>query len=424
MSWKLKPVSLLKNFSAGISIVTMCISPVAQGAAAADQKTLINQYLKETGLTTKKMTINEYWKMVRHVYPPKLQKQMDDWVAKHKNELMPSISASSFKDADNKEQVRLVLSKDGESVTLTFTGDDDIPLKVNSVPLTKKELLDVNNFDKMTSKLSQLDSTFASNHNTGKASENKKRHVLTYGQYNNLSARKRAEYLIELRLVMEAAQKAIELKYGTHALQEINNKYEWVLQFFFGDEASAKSKKAKSAKSSGGPDLTGINCIYAGYLTQYGESGSCAGAELGAANFKAQLKYGESCSTPTDVPCNPLAYGFQENGQAFCVPGDTAQIRKKATENCNKKSPLDGKGDQTNIARIIKSFMKTATGAKDIDLKFNKEGKISQAQHAQIKDYLEALNKLITDADTACGTPPLAQIKMSVRKDQDEACNN
>lgn len=409
MSWRLKPVSLLKNFAAGLSVFTLCMSPVAQGAAAADQKKLINRYLKETGLTTKKMTASEYWKLVRHMYPPKLQKQMDQWVAKYPNEIMPSITATSFKDTDGKDQVRLTLSKNGQSMFVTFTGDEETPLKINSVPFSKNELSDPNKINEIPAKLVQQDPAIGKIYGFNVKANSEKNLVLTYDQFKKLSPQKRAEYLIFLRLAMESSQRVYEKFYGPQAYQELNKKFEWVLQFFFGDEAQAKSAYKSNS-------LTGKVCVVAGYLSVYGEGGSCGGVKSGDTNLKSQMTRDSVSCSGGGVPCNPFVYGLN-NGNAFCVE---RSVVKSATKECNRLSPLNDANDDLNKKRIIESYLKKYEN-KNIDLKI-KNGKVSEEQFAQIGGYLEKLNKFIKDAKSTCDNIPLSKIK-EVRLDQDEACN-
>lgn len=416
MSWKFKPVSLLfKNFTAGLSVVTMCISPVAQGAAAKDQKKLINQYLKETGLTTKKMTVGEYWRMVRHVYPAKLQKQMDQWVALNRTQTMPAVEATSFKDADGKEQVRLTLSKDGQTITLSFTGNEESPLKINGVPFSKNELIDYKKFNLAAAKLVKQDKALRKTLSKGKQAPLGKKFVLTYNEYKKLTAIQKAEYFIRLRRAMEASQQVYKTFYGTQAYSELNKKYEWVLQFFFGEEAEA-------AKGKGMTSLLGKPCIVAGYLSKYGENGSCGGQNLGAADLKEKMSQSQASCSGNGVACNPMVYGFDAGGAAYCVSRSEV---KYATKVCNSKSPLqneDPKIEGQNKKRIIESYLKKVKG-QDINLVLNEEGKISEEQYKQISGYLDDLQMYINSAVAECDQAPLRDIQ-KYREDQVSACDN
>lgn len=410
MKWNFKPVSFVRHIAAGLSVATMCLAPVAQGAAAENQKKLINQFLKETGLTTKKMTVGEYWRMVRHVYPASLQKQLDLWVSLNRNEMMPSIEATSFKDSNGVEQVRLTMTNSGQSASLTFTGNEDQPLKLNGVSLSKKELLNYNSFNDLARKLSKQDAALGKTLKKGSQSLVSSAGVLTFAEYSRLSPRQKAEYLVRLRETMEAAQRVYQVVYGEQAYQEINKKYEWALRAVFGEDVEAK-----------GSSLTGKPCIVAGYLSVYGENESCGGGSQGGADLSNKMQANKAACSNNGVACNPMVYGFDKGGSAYCVSRSDV---KYATRVCNSKSPLasdDPKLQGENKKRIIESYLKKVKG-QEIDLKLNEEGKISEEQYKQISSYLGDLQKYINSAIAECGQAPLKDIQKQ-REDQVSACN-
>lgn len=409
MRWKFKTKSLMKSVAAGASVFTMCLSPVAQGAAAQDQRKLINQYVKETGLTTKKMTVGEFYRMVRHVYPPKLQKQMDQWVALNRNQMMPAVEASSFKDANGKEQVRLTLTHAGQTSTLTFTGDEENPLKVNGVNFTRKELMNYNKFNALAGKMAKLDPVVAKSLKTGQQKPLGKNFVLTYKEFTRLTARQKAEYFVRLRKAADAAQQVYSKIYGVQALNEVNSKYEWAFNFLFGEEAFAAS------------NLAGKPCIVAGYLSVYGENGSCGGSKSGAEDLQRKMGTANAVCGGNAVSCNPMVYGFAAGGAPHCV--SRAEV-KYATRACNQKSPLrrnDPRAEGEDKKRIIESYLKKVKG-QDINLVLNEEGKISQEQYDQISAYLGDLQNFINQAIGECDVAPLKNIQ-KYREDQVSACN-
>ncbi|MFV8259063.1 hypothetical protein ACNQKP_14740 [Bdellovibrio bacteriovorus] len=408
MRWKLKPKSLMKSLAASASAFTMCMAPVAQGAAAQDQKKLINQYLKETGLTTKKMTVGEFYRMVRHVYPHKLQKQMDQWVELNRHEMMPAVEASTYKGSDGKEQVRLTLTHAGQTSTWTFTGDDENPLKVNGVNFKRKELMNYNNFNAIAGKMVKLDPVVAKSLKTGKQKPLSKNFVLTYKEYTRLTPRQKAEYFVRMRAALESAQKVYKTIYGAQALNEFNKRHEWAASFLFGEEAQAAS-------------LTGKPCIVAGYLSIYGENGSCGGSKQGAIDLKNKMEVNSATCLNNGVSCNPMVYGFSANGSPHCVSRSEV---KYATRVCNSKSPLrtnDPKSEGEDKKRIIESYLKKVE-KQDINLVLNEEGKISQEQYNQISAYLGGLQNFINSAVAECGQAPLQKIAQQ-RDDQMSACN-
>lgn len=404
MNWMLRSVSLIKSAAVCVSVATMCATPIAQGAAAANQKSLISQYLKDTGLITKRMTVGEFWKSVRHVYPPTLQKQMDAWVSLNRNELMPKVEATAFKDADGKEQVRLTLTKDNQSTTLTFTNDEDKPLRVNNVSLTRKELLNYNKFNDIARKIAKNDPIVGKALKTGQQKPLLANPVLSPDEYRKLSPRQRAEYMVRMRAAMEAADKVYKVRYGVKtAFQQPTNKYEFALQFLFGDKVTAGA-------------LTGKPCIIAGYISKYGDGDSCGSdyqhGPLNADLSRQMKSSGASCGGQS--ACNPLVYGYSPNGSAFCVPSKEVQY---ATRYCDSKSPVVTPEDKK---RIVESYLKHQ--GKDVNLKLNEEGKIPEEQMKDIAPFLQDLGALISHASVECGQEPLSRIKKA-REEQNDACS-
>lgn len=217
-----KLIDILKSLAVTVSLWTLCMAPVAQGAGAEkSNKELINRYLKETGLTTQQMTVGDYWAKVRHVYPEVLLKQLDPWMKAHKNDLMPKIEASTFKDSDNKEQVRLVLFKDGETHTLTFTGHEDTPLKVDNVTLTAQEVLNYKKFDRLAEKIATQDRSYkgapaptrlpAQKDPGAKVSAIKEKRFLKSREIVKLPLKQQMEYFLKMRQATEAADKVLDL---------------------------------------------------------------------------------------------------------------------------------------------------------------------------------------------------------------------
>lgn len=396
-----------KQFCAGISLLTLVVSPVAEGAKAQrSQKELVAQYLKATKLSTSKVTVRDYWRMVRHVYPQDLQVKMDRWVARNHDELMPDIKASSFKDASGVEQVKLTLSKDGQITTLTFVGQDEQFLKINGVSFSKNEL---NKFDDVIKKFYDNDKGFKKQFDANKPQSPLRPNVLLpYSEFAKLTPEQKIDYLISARQAALAAEKVLEQAQKTRQTSDLNS-YEldyksnfWAL--LLGDKALADS-------------LAGKSCIVAGYISVYGgASQSCGGTSQGRVNLEAQMKkYQASCSSRADVPCNPLVYGFKSGKEAFCVPKGSVN---QATAYCNKVSPLNNLSDKK---RIIESFAER--NGKNVSLKFDDEGYVSEEDFKEISEYLKGLNSLIKDATSLCDSDPEFAKIQKARKDQVSACD-
>ncbi|MNK08043.1 hypothetical protein D3C87_259670 [compost metagenome] len=408
MKLNLKPKAWIKSLAAGLSVLSMCITPLAHGAQAVNQKQLINQYLKNVGLTTKKMTVGEYWAKVRHVYPLEMRGKVDHWVARNRHQAMPKVEASSFKGSDGKEQVRVNLIRDGKVVTLTFIGDDDKFAKFNNVTFSKKELLSGKG---LIAKVESQDPAIAKlKKNASKQPTLGKNVILNLKEYAKLTNRQKAEYHMRLRLAMNAAQRVQDAFYGAKktSSNDFETKYQWALELLFGAQAHAQS-------------LVGAKCVIAGFVSVYGENRKCGGNRQGEADLKRQAEtMGASCSGK-DTPCNPLVYGFNASGGSYCVPPKNILY---ATNYCNQESKLrsgDPALEAQDKKRIIETFLKKKHG-KDMKVELNEEGKIEDTKYTQeIKDYLGSLQTLIDEAGQLCDTAPLKDIKKKL-KDQDSAC--
>lgn len=395
-------MNFLKMTMSFLSVFTMTVAPLAQAAAKKqEQKEVINQYLKAMGLTTKKMTVAEYWRQVRHAQPEATRRKMDLWVSLHREQLMPKVEATSFKDGDGREQTRVTMSRDGETHTLTFIGDQDPVVKLDGVTFSHAEIFDMGKASEKYEKQKK------SNKKTvALKSVLRKDVVMTYDELSKFTPRQQAEYLYKLRLTMNVAEKVLESSYGKQAALDLRQKYQWVAETILGENAEAAG------------NLVGRQCVVAGYISVYGgKSQSCGGLNEGSENLSQQIgNYGKSCGASAPTPCNPLVYGFNSSGGAYCVPKTEV---KYATRYCNNQSPLNGTSDKV---RIIESYM--AAIGKPTKLHPNADGKLTPEEYEQISGYLGKLRGLINEAVALCDNDAeFVKLQNGPRKDQKSACD-
>ncbi|MGE5086294.1 MAG: hypothetical protein ACM3MG_08360 [Bacillota bacterium] len=423
LNWK--PMSALKTFAAATSMFTMCISPVAQGAQAANQKQLINQFLKDTALSTKKQTVGEYWQRVRHVYPPKLQSQIDEWVKYNRNELMPTVEATTYKASNGTEQVRLNLNMGpGKTMTLAFTGDEDKPLKINTVTLSKKDLNNYNKFNEIVSQLAKDPAIKKSlevpvEKSAGGSAGTRK--FISGRQLATMPIRTQVEYLMRLRLAAEAADRVIDSfakkpKKGAFFdfTQDESTSYVWSM--LMGTPANAVSGA----------------CVASGWIASY-HNNSCARPNPGRATMleqASQLPFaGEvkekiaGCAVNGGLPCNPMIFGFKDNyGNPYCVQSNL----NTATNQCDKLAPLPGSKE-----KIIQSIV-AARGKNPSLCKVDGENTVSQACSDALEKYTNSLQQHYLNAAEFCTEGAVANIesrnswktRSNIRADQVDACEN
>lgn len=391
-------MSWLKGGALLASVFTLCFSPVAMGAEAkAQNKKMVNEFLKGSGIMNPKLTVGQYWSKVRHVYPKDIQAKLDPWVQQNANMPMPKIQATTFKDKAGREQVRLTLSGQGQSMTLTVIGGDKEFAKINSVNFSRKELQD---FNKVAKKLGQDPSLKKKPGYVAHWAQPAA--TLSARQVMELSPKKRAEYFLKLRRTMEAAEKVMARKYGVKTVEnDFENKNYWFFELFKGSEAFAANMRP----------VVGDACIIAGYVSAYGEGGSCGGTQSGWAALQNQMSQAKANCSGGGVSCNPLFYGYQDGGAPHCISRAQAKF---ATRECNKKSPLVGDADQQ---RIINSYMKHNQMAANVSVTVV-DGKVTKEEYGQIEGFLTGLEDYYRQAMAVCD----ADVPEYKRQDQDSAC--
>ncbi|WP_413578714.1 hypothetical protein ACLVWU_09300 [Bdellovibrio sp. HCB290] len=428
MRLKLKPMSAIKTLAASASIFTFCMAPVAQGAAAANQKQLVNQFLKETKISTQKQTVGQFWQRVRHVFPKQSQNQMDQWVRINGDQPMPTVEATSFKGPDGKEQIRLnLLSSDGKTMTLTFTGDEDRFVKVNSVYLSEKDVRRYKNLDPIVAKLAKdpmikksLQVPVVNTAKTVKTSKftTQKRFLKGREIAKLPTLRAQVDYLLRMRAASEVADKVFTSGGKKGAMNEILNhqdpvQYVWSLMI-------------PDVNAATGP------CVASGWIASYHQN-SCARADMGRDTLIAkarELPFNEtikakveSCANSGGLPCNPMIFGFEDNnGTPHCI---TKSV-KTATRQCNERAPLSTAGKEKIIQSIV------AAKGKDGSLcKLNGESTVSQSCLDALDNYTDGLRQHYSNAAEFCtsGTVKTPEDKASwvtrsdIKGDQAQACD-
>ncbi|MGZ3744076.1 MAG: hypothetical protein ACXVB1_15855 [Pseudobdellovibrionaceae bacterium] len=429
--------NLFKRTAVSTAMLSMVVSPLAQGAEAkarastveynyqVDKKS-IQEFLKYSGLNKKHLTIGEFHSKMRPYYPKTLRDQMDQWAQIHRNEFMPEVEATTYKDSDGKERVRLILTQDGMTVTASYNPDNNAKfVKLNNVYLTKD---DMKFHEQAIRKIVLGDKGIKSA--VMKAPKSSRMHAsvaLSYEEFSRLTPRQRAEYLVRLRYVLQDAQQVMEKYHGPQAANELNHDFfvKWLL---LGEEAEAKGKKSKGSGSIHSSDsirsaVPGDPCVVSGYLVVYGNDYSCGGTGPGRkALIEEMAKYGGGQCKNGSVSCNPLVYGYQSDGSAICVKnGKNNEIQTSTSVSCPQQSHLKTAEDKK---RIIESYLKVngnTDAEKNLNLIFDKDGKISKAQFDLIKEHLDKLNQYVENATQVCSVEPLSKTRKT-RLEQNSAC--
>lgn len=409
MKWMLKGI----RFAAcAASSFTILMSPVAQGAAAMNQRERAQEFLKMAGYGGRKTpTIGEFYSRFREFYPISMRSKLDDWATMHADEPMPKVDIQEIKDTEGKPQLRVFFQRDGKSFSVS-TGDGHV--KINSFKVTAA---DAKNFARMMKKLEAAEPIFAKSKASMQIPRVTKdtRFVLTREKFARLTIQQKGAYFLMLRRAMNDAERILQNSPERKTGFIDNGGFDVIARWMAGEPAFAAAPSVPQPAD---------RCIVAGYPSTYGDKKlSCGGIETGRADFVAKIdrdfstvfSKAQRCSGGS-FPCNPLVYGFDGGGAPYCI---SSTNMKYATRDCNKASPLNGKDDRVNRERIVQSWVKAM--GKDTTLEFNEEGNLREDQYGIIKSQLDELSKYIGSAVGFCDSAE-GQKLQTAREDQKSAC--
>jgi hypothetical protein len=387
-------------------------------------KAMVQEYFKFTGLGgKKKITVGEFYTKMRPLFPKTQRNDWDRWATLNHNSLMPDIQVTSYKASEGKDQVRMLLTMpDKKVVTLSFDPNSDKSfVKYNNVNLSKKDII---YYEQAARKVATFDKDVNASVKNGAVNRFRQPVKLSYEEYKRFTPAQRAEYIVNLRYLVESSQEALKVFRGGRAMNERERKQEYVVQQFLGQFAEADEDA---------PPRVGDRCMVNGYFSVYGETSSCGGGKTGKANLMSVIPKADLAGCPKNhYPCNGLVYAYSSSDKPFCVKNEPDTIRFATSDACAVASPLRKrtpeeiqKGDKKRLAeeiadkkRIVESYLKKQ--GKGINLQFNDEGKISEEQHKLIEGYLNELNAYVDLAAAKCNTMPLSSNK---RADQRTACD-
>lgn len=414
-------VKWIQFSAASLAISTMVTAPIVEAAASKKKyEENVSMYLKQTGLSSnKKMTVGEFWKMVRHVYPKDMQGKMDLWVKAHAKDPMPKVMASTYKDGDNNTYVRMILAVGKESHTLTLSENEARALSLNNVVFTEKELL------QRKGVLEKADRELGK-----KKSSKLDKRVLSTREIARLPLKKQIEYFLKLREAAAAAE-AVLAKTGKRTTAELDlegssrlfaGEFSGLLKTLLGEEAFAASWS------------DGSSCIAAGFVATY-KNGSCARPSEGRNSLRSSIdalpfdervkSQANSCVSSGGLPCNPILFGFSSGSSVHCVSRSNV---KYATKECNEMFPLNTKADRE---KIIQSIV-TAKGGRSL-CKIEDDGRTVPSNClADLGSYVTDLKAHYKNAAEFCTVGGDAstisaaswRTRSDLKADQSSACDN
>jgi hypothetical protein len=370
-----KRINLMSIFSwalAHISWLTMAFAPVAYGEQSKNMNAEnLKIYAKEFGLN-KKTTLAEFWEKSKYYYPGYMYKEIESFVQKNPNALMPQIDIKKAKASNGQDVPVISFIQNGKTQVVEYYGDSKKFIKMNGVILSESETMVP---EKLFKKMSASEPKIAQQYQK----ENKKEQFerLTEAKrpfrdfkglprfnkklWSAMSIRDRVSYIVEMRLLNERAERVLQLKLVENLK---NSKKTSSLDYFKKYEATWTFLVGPSVEAS--PIYLGEHCINQGFVaddvsaytkdsTNYRTGKNGKPLKVEACNLKQILsspKYNGNkmierasavCSVNGSMPCNPMVYSYQSDGTPFCSkPQDdkSFQVGTHFSGSCDSQSRL------------------------------------------------------------------------------------
>ncbi|MBC7420726.1 MAG: hypothetical protein H7328_08360 [Bdellovibrio sp.] len=365
MKMKSNKNSLLKCLrwtAANLAWSVMAFSPVALGKEAENiSKQNLENFVKETGLN-KKITLGEYWQKVKADAPAFLRKDLDAYIEKNKNLLMPEVVVKTVKGTDGKMVPVMQITENGKVNTAQFFGEKNKFVKYNNITLSE---LDLQRVTDVATRIEASDYNVKVAADAYRTSVGAKRDKLsnfsrdmarfsgftrvTPQLWKALSMKERADMIITMRLMNQSAQKVLSLESGSMKPAAQGASIENYYKAIFADANAATKTKSAYVGSKAGE-----SCVVAGYIGSYQEilnykkqkSLSCS-VDKGIESYKERAEYGfitqanQTCVSTKSVDhvaCNPLIFGYPK-GSPACVEKYKDEF-SRATTSCDGQSRL------------------------------------------------------------------------------------
>ncbi|MES3037436.1 MAG: hypothetical protein V4736_05960 [Bdellovibrionota bacterium] len=390
------------NFFKRLVSIATCLSimyaPLAESAQKQSANVwLVSQMLKDSGWTTGKVkTYGQLFDRMKNQMPANIRAQYEAEFLSLRDEPLPKVQATTFKNKFGQETVRLVLTeKSGQIMNIEYLAEN--PQRVFKIDNTVVTATDIYAGD-LGGKIKGGDDDVAFEKGLSKKLL-KKSIIPSYEVFSKMTPYDRAAYFVSVRNMLDAAGKVEEMAQGgKETAANETDKINVVLNLIAGEYAQA--------------EWTG-NCIVAGYVGKYTtENGRrvCSqrlaitefSQRSGQQGFSGQQKpieaamqsYTTSCGgVGNNIACNPFVYGFQGNGSPHCVKVSRDQDFQVATRTCHDKSPLNGANDS---AAMIKSLL----NASGVAGEFFATGPDGKAKVVSKEKYDQLMNTVVKDFDS------------------------
>lgn len=367
----MKILKLLRWTTTWIAIWTMLISPVAAGRLAGKvSKQQLQTAINQMGLN-KQMTLGQFYQKNENLYPERIKKQIKPFFEKFKNQPMPVYEITSSKTTTGEEIPGIRVTQGSQLINVQWYGEPNRMLKFQNTNITEIDLI---NFDDMIERILASDAklrkdidpkAFAKTTQTSVKKQSSKYPDITKAEWKSMSAYDRANYVINLRLLLQDARQVLknipEKKKPSKTSQNFFEKNRYFIALFFGEDAFAQSE----VKITDMNHLSDKTCIFSGYVTEYE---TLSNGNLRCSPKMIDFRYGNSTDSlyakakatctqknPESIPCNPYIYGTP-NGEPNCVNSKyddkNTQTLTHWSGNCDASSRLsNAKDGEINILK-------------------------------------------------------------------------
>ncbi len=357
---------------------------MSEALAAAQNKTPITNLESWAANNKVSTSLAEFYTQNKEYIPPAWHDEIENLVLREPKAKIPKIEIQKFRDTNGKPATRILVKDDGGTYYIEDMDGDQTLIKVNDQRLNEEDFSDAKlAADKITHVIAQTKHIKEVNPTSRKFG------IISAKDFYSMSKRGRAYYLYRLRYIYDALFK----------LQNTLNKNEksafnWIpLPVFL-----LQSETAQADVKVGQP------CIFAGWLTTYGQAKGGAVCSLIATKQLQQYPPTQNCGSG-NIACNPYVYGYQRAGQgksAICVTADN-----HATENCGGKSPIDTPEDKLALIKSVE---------ENLNVNLLAGGKVSPDDYKKLEGFLSNLQDHIQKSREVCKD-------LTSRPDQIEACD-
>ncbi len=356
----MKRIKLMNVFSwvlTHISWMTMVFSPLAYGKQAENiTAENLKLYAQEFGLN-KKTTLAEFWEKSKAYYPGYMYKEIETFVQKNPNMLMPQIEIKTSKSSAGENVPTLYMTENGKTQTIQFYGESGKFIKFNGVTLSEK---DTQVPQKMFKKILAVDSKTQKQYSETIATDKLKHSpfpTMTSKLWKTMTVQQRATYFIQMRMMYLEAEKVISEKETKKEKKSSTFSFiEYIFKTILPEAGAETAVVARPVKLPDGKGKTvqtkqgqvkipydAKSCIVAGYIGAYttdvsnvrGDKRPGCSVDVAIATYaeKSDLSYVKSSndqcvsqSGSNSVACNPMVYGTP-NGSPICIDKKAANFQ-------------------------------------------------------------------------------------------------